>query len=129
MSATPSRIILMTMINLNLYDDVVERIDKQKTWLNVKNKLLLSREIKYRRYYFIGKRYYNNDNFYFIITFDTPPENRQYHKLTMDDYGRVKIKLSSIWESTSLLDVTTDCNISLTKVEEDDDSSAYYIDI
>lgn len=129
MFATPSRITLMIMINLNLYDDVVERIDKQKTWLNVKNKLLLSREIKYRRYYFIGKRYYNNDNFYFIITFDTPPENRDCHKLTMDDYGRVKIKLASIWENTSLSSITSDCNISLTKVEEDDNSSAYYIDI
>ena len=37
----------MTM-NLNAYDNVIDKIDKTKTWIDVCKKLLLSREIKYR---------------------------------------------------------------------------------
>lgn len=119
----------MIMINLNLYDDVVENINRQKTWINVKNKVLISREIKYRQYYFIGKRYSGNENFYFVIVLSNPPENKSYKKTVLDDYGRVKISLKSIWNSTSLKNLTDDCNISIEVHQEDDDGTAYYLDI
>lgn len=119
----------MIMINLNLYDNVVDKIDKQKTWIYIKNKVLFSREIKYKPYYFIGKRYYGNENFYFVILTDKPPEDRSYKRTILDSYGRVKISLASIWNASSLKNIVDDCNINITIHQEDDDSVAYYLDI
>ena len=38
-------------MNLKAYDEITPKVDKTKTWVIVKNHNLLSREIKYRKYY------------------------------------------------------------------------------
>ena len=43
-------------INLFNYDSTTKQIDKTKTWIDVKRKRLISREIKFKQYYSICKK-------------------------------------------------------------------------
>ena len=52
-------------MNLNAYDNVVEKINKQKSWIDIKKKMLLSRELNVRDYVLLTKRY---DNKYDVLT-------------------------------------------------------------
>ena len=77
-------------MNLNAYDTIHPKVDKQKTWIDVRKHQLLSREIKYRNYVTISKRYdkENQTYDYFIILLDDYPQDRPYAKTKKDDYGR-----------------------------------------
>ena len=44
-------------MNINAYDDIREKLDKTKTWVDIRKKQLFSREIKYRKYNCLLKRY------------------------------------------------------------------------
>ena len=44
-------------MNLYAYDDVSPVINKQATWIDIKKYQLLSREIKYRKYVTISKKF------------------------------------------------------------------------
>ena len=118
-------------MNLNAYDSIVEKIDKTKTWIDIRKKLLLSREIKYRPYTCILKRYDSktNINSYFIAILDNPPKDKIYKSTTLDDYGRVKISLSKIWKETYLPRLKNNCNIICNLVESDKDGEIYSIDV
>ena len=37
-------------MNLNAYDNVIEKVDKKKTWIDIHSKILYSREIIYKPY-------------------------------------------------------------------------------
>ena len=37
-------------MNLNAYDSITEKLDKNKTWVDIRRKTILSREMKYRKY-------------------------------------------------------------------------------
>ena len=49
-------------MNLNNYDCITEKLNKTKTWVDIHKKLLLSREIKYRPYTCLLKRYNIKNN-------------------------------------------------------------------
>lgn len=119
------------MINLNAYDNIVEIIDKKKTWTNVSKKQILSRELKYKKYAYICKRYNNITNIYsyFIILLDEKPYDKTIVRTKRDNYGRIKINIGSIWNETSLSDLSKDINITIKLVDEDDDSIVYQLDI
>ena len=51
-------------MNLNNYDCITEKLNKTKTWVDIHKKLLLSREIKYRSYTCLLKRYNIKNNTY-----------------------------------------------------------------
>lgn len=118
-------------MNINAYDSITEKLDKTKTWVEVKRKLLLSREIKYRPYTCLLKRYNSRYNTYsyFIAVLDNPPEDKVYNHTKTDDYGRFKISLSDIWNKTYLSTLKSNCNINIELVENDEDSSIYSIDV
>lgn len=118
-------------MNLSAYDDINEKINKQKSWINIKKKILLSREITRHAYVILTKRYdvETNTNSYYVVITDTAPTNKQYKSLKIDDYGRVKISLASIWNETYLSQLDKDCNILVTCVEHDDDGDIYLLDI
>ena len=118
-------------MNLNAYDAVAQKIDKSKTWIDVDKCQLLSREIKYRPFVTISKRFNKQtvDYDYFIITLDEPPFDRVYTRTRIDDYGRVKINLRLIWQNTSLNTLEQDTNISITNVEHTNDGDIYKLDI
>lgn len=118
-------------MNLNAYDSIVEKIDKTKTWIDIRKKTILSREIKYRRFTCLLKRYDVKTNItsYFIAMLDSPPKDRKYKLTVQDDYGRIKINISSIWKETYLIRLANNCNIMCELVESDDDGEIYSIDV
>lgn len=118
-------------MNLNAYDSITEKLDKNKTWIDIRRKTILSREMKYRKYTCILKRYdpKTNINSHFIALLDNPPENRLYKSTIQDDYGRIKINIYSIWKETYLSDIKSDCNILCTLIESGDDGDIYSIDV
>lgn len=118
-------------MNLNAYDNVIEKIDKTKTWINIRKKQLISREIRIRKYVSIVKRYdvKTNSTLYFIAILDNPPENHIYNKLKVDDYGRAKINIFSIWNETYLSSLDNDCNINISLTESDDNGDIYLLDV
>lgn len=118
-------------MNLNKYDNVTEKIDKTKTWVDIRKKQLLSREIKYRPYTCLLKRYNTKYNTYsyFIAILDNPPADRNCKCTVLDDYGRIKISLSNIWNKTYLNELKSNCNIICELVESDKDGDVYSIDV
>lgn len=118
-------------MNLNNYDGITEKLDKTKTWVDIRKKLLLSREIKYRPYTCLLKRYNikTNTYSYFIAVLDNPPIDRTSKRTTLDDYGRFKLSLSDIWKKTYLNELKSNCNIMCELVESDEDGDVYSIDV
>jgi len=117
------------MINLNVYDEIKHKIDKNKTWLDVKYKRLMSREISFRTYYSIGKRYNpaTNNTSYYIIILDDKPENRNVSYLKKDDYGRVKIPVKSIWKECNFDKYNCDTQVELNLVDYADNADVYEV--
>ena len=75
------------MINLSAYDSITNKIDKTKTWINVEKHLLISREIKFHKYYTLAKRFNPelNNYDYFIILLDNKDDSRNYYNTKLDD--------------------------------------------
>ena len=65
-------------MNLNAYDSIIEKLDKNKTWIDIRRKTILSREMKYRKYTCILKRYNpeTNMNVYINALHENHPANR-----------------------------------------------------
>ena len=118
-------------MNLNAYDVINPKINKQGTWVDVHKKQLLSREIVFRPYVTISKRYNkeNNDYEYYIIFLDDYPLNRPYAKTKLDSYGRIKIRLNGIWEESSLKYYKHNINIELKAIEHTDDGDIYLLSL
>lgn len=118
-------------MNLNAYDNVIEKIDKTKTWVDIRKKQLLSKEIKFRKYTCLLKRFDIRTNIckYFIAMLDEPPEDRKYKSTSVDDYGRVKIALASIWKDTYLAKLGSNVNICINLVESGEDGDIYFLDV
>lgn len=119
-------------MNLNSYDDALKTVDKTKTWFNIKTRTIFSREIKYRSFITIGKRYNRvlDCNNYYLILLDHPPTDRKYYRPTRDNYGRIKIRINpDIIHSTILSDFKVDTNINIQRVEGDESYDIYYLDI
>lgn len=118
-------------MNLNAYDNITNKINKQLTWIDVNRKELLSREIKFRPYVVLSKRY--NPELkqydYFIILLDDRPVDKTCTRTKYDNYGRIKIGLKTLWEETTLANYEKDENISLTLVDSADDGDVYKLDI
>lgn len=118
-------------MNLNAYDNIIDKIDKTKTWIDIHKKIIISREIQFRPYISLLKRYDNKTNTtsYFIATLNNPPDNHKYKHTKIDNYGRLKFSLASIWNETCLFQFDKDCNIMISHVESDDDGDIYLLDI
>lgn len=118
-------------MNLNAYDDITEKIDRTKTWIDVNKHLLLSREIKYRKYYVLCKRYepelktYN----YYIALIDHRQLDKPCFTTRKDDYGRVKIRLHDLYTDSDLQYLKHDVNISIKHIENEDDGDVYQLEI
>lgn len=119
-------------MNLNSYDDALTTIDRTKTWVNIKYHVIFSREIKYRAYYNISKRYNNTtgEHDYFIIVADYPLDERKWCDKIIDNYGRFKIYIpDDIYKSTILSTFEKDTNINISHLEGDDICDIYYLDV
>ena len=114
-------------MNLVAYDTLNTYINTKKTWIKVSKKLIISREIKYRRYVSFGKRYDSEENktVFFIIVLDDPPLDRAYSNMIMDDNGRTKISIKNIWNELGLYNLTNDINIGVKHTQNADDGDIY----
>lgn len=118
-------------MNLNAYDEITNKIDKRHTWIDVRKKQILSREIKFRPYYTITKRYnpQTEETNYFIILLDEEPYKRICYKTKVDDYGRIKLNVAPIWFETILSTLNKDVNIHIELSDTADDADVYKLDI
>lgn len=122
-------------MNLNIYDEVEEKIDKTKTWINVNRKELLSREIVFKQYYLLAKQFSPKTKTYlwFLILVDDKPENeeiaKRFKRTHKDNFGRIKIKVANIWDKTSLTTLKQDANINIKIDEQDDIGEIYQLDV
>lgn len=118
-------------MNLNAYDNITEKLDKTKTWVDIRKKNIISREIKYRPFICLLKRYIAKANvtLYFVAMLNHPPKDRKYKSTLCDDYGRVKINISSIWKESYLSRLGSNSNIECKLVESDEDGDIYSIDV
>lgn len=118
-------------MNLNAYDSITEKLDKDKTWIDIRKKTIFSREIKYRKFTCLIKKYLPKQNLYkyYVALLDSPPIDRKYKLTAMDDYGRVKINIASIWKETYLNRLGNNCNICVNLVESDEDGDIYFLDV
>lgn len=119
------------IMNLNAYDNVIDKVDKTKTWIDVKKHLLLSREMKYRKWCVLSKRFNTENNCYdyFVILLDNPPQDRVAFNARLDDYGRVKIRLHEMYNETDLQYLTKDTNVTIKHVEHEEDGDVYQLEI
>uniref|UniRef100_A0AAU8MHW9 Uncharacterized protein n=1 Tax=Geladintestivirus 2 TaxID=3233134 RepID=A0AAU8MHW9_9CAUD len=118
-------------MTLLAYDKIINKLDRTKTWYDNKKKSILSREIEYRDYNSVVKRYNPNyDNYtYYIIMSDTVNNLHCFKRTIVDDYGRLKINIGCIVSETFLKDIDKPCNISVTCVEYNKDYSVYELDV
>lgn len=118
-------------MNLSAYDNLTEKIDKTKTWIDVNKKLLLSRELVFKKYYLFTKRYnINNKTYdYFIVLTDNPVSDRLVFNTRLDNYGRVKIRLHDLYKEAGISEFTKDANITIKLVETQDDGYIYQINL
>ena len=116
-------------MNLAAYDILNSAINKNKTWIDVCNKRLISREIAHRNYVTFGKRFNPEESktIYFIIVVDDQPTDRPFSKLLFDGYGRAKVNIKSIWYEIGFNNVYYDVNIPIKHIEHTDDGDIYEI--
>lgn len=114
-------------MNLNAYDSIKTKIDKNKTWININTRTLLSREIANRKYYSIMQRYDNNVNSYdyYLALYDSIPNNVVSHKVRIDNYGRTKININSIIGCINVPIDSNEFNIDIVLVDKQEDGEVY----
>jgi len=119
-------------MNLKSYEDALTTIDRNKTWVNVKYRIIFSREIKYRPYFNISHRYNATlcTHDYYLIVADYPLDERKWINTVRDNYGRIKIRIiGAVWCATILSAFKKDTNINIEHIEGDDICDVYYLDI
>lgn len=121
------RTLMKIMINLNLYDDVLER---NVNWIDPKYGAFYSRTITPRAFYTILKKYDNkaNETKFYIVLSDELTDDRKWFGVNNTGRGYIKLNLSQFWKSMNLnLSEVTEVNIKVE--EESDNATIYYIDI
>ena len=119
-------------MKLSSYGDALVTIDKTRSWINVRHRIIFSREIKYRPYFNLSKRYNSTSKEYdyYLIVADYPVDDRRWLNTVRDNYGRVKIRvIGAIWCETILSNYKKDTNINITRIDGDDICDIYYLDI
>ena len=116
-------------MNLIAYDEVIDKIDRQKTWYNYKSSSFISRDISYRKYYTFLKRYNpeSKTTSYFIAMLDEKENNIKSNITRKDCYGRVCLRANSIIKDLDLVHYKRDINISLKHIEHTYDGDIYEI--
>lgn len=109
------------------YENVEQKLDRSKTWINIKYRKIFSREIIYKEYYSINKRFNKdlNEYEYYLITYDVPPLNQKVYKTYVDNWGRKKYWVDSIWNESNIQYYNKDTNIEVKIVEKADTYIVY----
>lgn len=116
-------------MNLSAYDEVDRKLDKTKTWYSPTMHALISREIKYRPYYTLVKRYKPETRTYdyFIAVFDEKSSTGSPKRVHKDNYGRCFMNIEKITRFIGLINVTEPVNVHIKEVDKTDDGEVYKI--
>lgn len=117
-------------MNLSAYDKISGTPTKSKLYISNNYPYIITREVKYRKYYCFVKRYEpsTETNNLFLVLLDDKPEDRQVAKVRRDDYGRIKFNLSQARDVIGLVP-NRNINIHLTLETEADDGDIYKFEI
>lgn len=116
-------------MGLNEYNIINKKIDKTKTWIDTSLKQIISREFNNRYLYYSFAYKFDEekqDNFYYIIHSKDKQPNSKY--VTIDDYGRIKIKCNEIFTNLGFNSNDYDQNIKIELVEQTNEYDIYKID-
>lgn len=118
-------------MNLVAYDKIKNVVDKTRSWIDVSSKVLFSREIKYRKYVTFGKRYNKTEEHsdLYVIMLDDTPLDRPCNKVLVDNYGRIKISLKSIWNEITIPKDVQLLSVTVKADEKADDGDIYSVSI
>lgn len=116
---------------MSIFDyDVINKINKDHSWIDAKHKMLMSRDIPCNQgYYYTILRKYNNDTKeyeYFVVFGENPIPNANNKKLLGDFYNRTKIKLNDVWGSLFPNGLNENIPVTVSKIEDDDDRFEIY---
>ena len=117
-------------MNLSAYDKISSPTSQTKLYISNKYPYIITREIKYRKYYCFVTRYEpstDDNNIYLVLLDDNPPD-RTVAKTRRDNYGRLKFSMSVV---THKYNVPQGRKISLKLVLETqaDDGDIYKIEL
>ncbi len=118
-------------MNIVAYDTIKRNINKDKTWISVKYKRILSKEIKYRKYYTLLKKYnlQTNREYFYLACSDNIFRDSKTECTNLDNFGRCRFNIGSIWRKSYLSDIENDMNIHIKLVNKQDDGEIYCLDI
>lgn len=117
-------------MNLSAYDKISGSPTKSKLYMSNNYPYIITREVKYRKYYCFVKRYdpsTETDNL-FLVLLDDNPEDRQVAGVRRDDYGRLKFNLSQARDIINLVP-NKNVNVHLTLETQADDGDIYRIEL
>ena len=110
-------------MNLAAYDIIMD-LSKSKTWIDIKNKILYTKAMPFRNYYYLAEKYdsvYKVYDIYIIITNEKydDPEPRYVNRKSN---GTIKLKIENIWNKIKCYNLS---NANLSLEEEQDDCLIY----
>lgn len=118
------------MYSKYVYESVTKSIDKNKTWIHVKSRRLISRELYKGKYYVLSRTYDNTNNIYnYFVVIANVKINDDFKRLDIDDYGRVRVRLDTIWSDIVQHGITCDVNIDMELIEENTETVIYKINL
>ena len=117
-------------MNLSAYDKVTTTTSQTKLYLSNKYPYIVTREVKYRKYYCFVTRYEPsfNDTILYLVLLDDKPSDRTVAKTRRDDYGRLKFNMSIVGNKYNF-PVGNNPRIKLILETEADDGDIYKIEI
>ena len=116
-------------MNLVAYDEITDKVDKTKTWLDGKTGNIFSRELVFRKYYTFIKRYNpkTKNTTIYIAMLDNKSDAKIAYDTRKDTYNRICLKTKLILREFSLNNVNKEINIHLNHVESTNDGDVYEI--
>ena len=117
-------------MNLSAYDRINGSPTKSKIYTSNNHPYIVTREIKYRKYYCFVKRYEPNidSNVLFLVLLDDNPEDRCVSRVRRDNYGRLKFNLSQARDYINFNSSKIE-NIKLTLETNADDGDIYKVEL
>ena len=116
-------------MNLIAYDEIVDKVDKTKTWLDGKTGNIFSRELVFRKYYTFIKRYNpkTKTTTIYIAMLDNKSDAKVAYVTRKDTYNRICLKTKLILREFGLDNVDKEVNIRLNHIEHSDDGDVYEV--
>ena len=118
-------------MNLSAYDKVYDKVDKTTSWIDTNKRILYSKELSFRKYYTFVKRFEPeiSSTVFFLVLSDNVIENTKTFRTKIDDYGRCKFNISSIYNDLSLNYLKPNFNVTITLDKHDIDGDIYKLNL